>query len=247
MGCQIMRMMVLGGGYRRRLDRLRRKVFTLMELLVVIAIISILMAILLPALGKAREMGKRVVCQSNQRQYSLAFTSSADISNERYPVRHYALSNSNYKFTEDYTYWSEKLDNDGLLTSEQQRNLACPSNRHPVYNTKVLGKYVYAQLAGTRWRNDGPDGTGLYRHTRGRIRQPAELAMLADAELRLDWGASAKLDYYIGETVTLWRNQVGYTIHGGVANILFADGHNKPSRFADYDSGKWNNQDYQVP
>jgi prepilin-type N-terminal cleavage/methylation domain-containing protein/prepilin-type processing-associated H-X9-DG protein len=50
----------------------REKAFTLIELLVVIAIISLLMAILLPALKKAKEQGQRVVCKSNLKNYALA-------------------------------------------------------------------------------------------------------------------------------------------------------------------------------
>ncbi len=52
----------------------KQKAFTLIELLVVIAIISLLMAILMPALSYVRKQASSTACQSNLRQMSLAMT-----------------------------------------------------------------------------------------------------------------------------------------------------------------------------
>lgn len=51
--------------------------FTLIELLVVIVIISILMALLLTALTKAKGMADRIVCSNNQRQFSTGYSAYA--------------------------------------------------------------------------------------------------------------------------------------------------------------------------
>jgi len=59
--------------------------FTLIELLVVISIIALLMAILMPALQRAKVQAQEIGCRTNLRQYGIAQTMYLDDSDDRYP------------------------------------------------------------------------------------------------------------------------------------------------------------------
>jgi prepilin-type processing-associated H-X9-DG protein/prepilin-type N-terminal cleavage/methylation domain-containing protein len=59
--------------------------FTLLELLVVIAMISVLAALMTPALANARAKARQVQCSSNLRQVGLAFHMYADEHGDYYP------------------------------------------------------------------------------------------------------------------------------------------------------------------
>jgi len=61
------------------------KGFTLVELLVVISVIALLMAILLPALQKAKYQAKRVFCMNNVRQQSVIFFTYAHDNDGKFP------------------------------------------------------------------------------------------------------------------------------------------------------------------
>jgi prepilin-type N-terminal cleavage/methylation domain-containing protein len=118
----------------------RRGGFTLIELLVVIGIIAVLVAILLPTVGRARESARRAACLSNLRQVHQSFLLFADEHDGRVPVGFRALGKSPRKQFNSMIYsgTSKKFCLFGALYQaglmKQPEVFFCPANDDPQSN-----------------------------------------------------------------------------------------------------------------
>ena len=123
--------------------------FTLIELLVVIAIIALLMAILMPALSRVREMAKRSVCSSQVKQVGVGMTAYTSDYDGRMPPYNSNITETNpYLLIHSYALYrseSDFVDSAGkplpmkLAILYENKYIAdpkvfyCPSNIEPLY------------------------------------------------------------------------------------------------------------------
>jgi len=225
------------------MTRQRRDGFTLIELLVVLAIISILAAMLLPALNRARIAARSANCKSNLRQLGMAVEMFKMEHDDHYPPV------CNNKFTKFWWgsrsgYGSNAAVNPlkGYLSQYLKTGAVgnCPQfnpDRFQLVAAGATAGYAYnSYYVGGDGNAIAPDWSnwpGMPAKD-GEVLDPAHTVMFVDSaqvdpfapttRLRENWLLDPpSMNYnppapYQPQAITHFR-------HGGLANVLFCDGH----------------------
>jgi len=129
-----------------KLDRLsaRSKIvlmaFTLIELLTVIAVVSILTALLLPAVNRAKESGRGTACLSNLRQLGIALQLYTQENDNRFPVmRDFSTSTTNTLPAPDQVL-SNQLSGTAVFRCPSDRELFQTTRSSYAWNSLLNGK-----------------------------------------------------------------------------------------------------------
>ena len=196
--------------------RRRRRGFTLIELLVVIAIIAILAAILLPALGRAKQCARSIQCLSQLRQISLATRLYAEENEDLLPrSQHSAFANRQLPWERALAPLLGATGNAAAWTNLLQSLYHCPDDKQPGHLS--YGLNYYFELGED---DDYPGKPQTWRKL-SQITKPANTIIYTEVSIAADHVMPA-LGWL---TIADAENEVPSQRHRQKSNYAFVDGH----------------------
>lgn len=214
--------------------------FTLIELLVVISIIGLLIALLLPALSRARELGRRAVCMSNAKQQGVAqMLYLEDNEQTFYPL--YWSGDGGGLFSESSQVWM-----DAILPYLSKSNIyICPSRLEGTLTAAYVGYGFNWYYLGVLAVPQAPGYPGTQFHEIG---DPSRTVLIADSKGRDDgslgpygnfiWSYQCNSEVY---PLFTWRIYHTSDVHDDGTNVAWCDGHAEwmPHNTIGFDDTLW--------
>ena len=162
----------------------RRNAFTLVEMLLVITIISILVAMLLPAIGTAKATARRVACLSNERQIAIGFAGYLNDYRMMYPYANPAWPNQwplSWSVSSPARPWMMAISPyiNSYKAGDAVSFLRCPENPWPAYAPNYQNQPAPTYGMGPAFPSNWADQSGVNALTDAtHFRQPLKEASL---------------------------------------------------------------------